>query len=255
MSDHEPGETRGPWARHDMIAAYLRHGIYTGDYPPGSNLPPTRLLRERFDAAPQTIKNATGILAEEGLVYSRPGRGIVVREHARRVMTPAAYKDPAERGEPYRWLGEAERRGSPGRSHLLHVEEVVPPADVRALLGLPDGHRAQWRQQVLYLGDDPAELVSTYYPLGLAAGTGLTEKRRIQGGAPRLLEDLGYPTLKCVDVVSSMQPTPEQCEALGMATRVPVLRTLRQTLSTGGLVIEVADMAKASSLYEIRYEF
>lgn len=256
----EPGYTdeqlAGPWAKHELIAAYLRYGILTGDYPPGSSLPSTRVLKERFDAAPQTIRDATMRLAEEGLVVTKPGVGIVVRSHRQRTMTPAAYKDPAGPGEAYRWIQDAEQRGLPGpRSELLEVAEVVPPADVREALALPVDGTAMLRKQILHLGDESCELVKNYYPMDLAAGTPLTVKRRIRGGAPRLLAEMGFPPVRCIDKVSAVQPTPEQYVALRMPTKIPVLRTLRQTLSVEDRVIEVTEMAKAGHLYELRYEF
>lgn len=249
-------ELAGPWSKHDLITAYLRYGILTGEYPPGSNLPSTRVLKERFDAAPQTIREATLKLAEEGLAVTRSGRGIVVRDHRQRTMTPAAYKEPSGPGEAYKWILEAERRGlPPGRSELLEVAEVRPPADVRDALALGNDGTAMLRRQVLHLGDESCELVKNYYPMDLAAGTALTVKKKIRGGAPRLLADMGFPPVRCIDKVSAMQPTPEQYVALRMPSKIPVLRTLRQTLSIDDRVIEVTEMAKAGHLYELRYEF
>lgn len=255
MPEADDEEPKGPWAKHELITAYLRYGILTGDYPPGSNLPSTRELKEMFNAAPQTIREATMKLAEERLAYSKVGRGIVVRDHRQRLMTPAAYKDPAGPGEKYRWIAEAESRGFAARSELLDVGEVNPPADVRELMGLAEDGAAILRRQILFLGDEACELVKNYYPMDLAVGTALTIKKKIKGGAPRLLADMGFPPVKCVDKVSAIQPTPEQYEALRMPTKIPVLRTLRKTVSTDDRVIEVTEMAKAGHLYELRYEF
>jgi GntR family transcriptional regulator len=248
-------EQRGPWAKHELITAYLRYGILTGEYPPGSNLPPTRILKEMFKAAPQTIREATMKLAEEKLVYSKMGSGIVVRDHRQTTMTPAAYKDPAGPGEKYRWIAEAERHGRAGRSDLLFVGEVTPPADVRAAMGLAEDGTAMERRQVMYLDDEPCELVKSYYPMDLARDTAMAVKRKIKGGTPRLLADMGYPPVKCIDKVSAIQPTPEQYEALQMPTKLPVLRTLRTVLSVDDRIIEVSEMAKAGHLYEMQYEF
>lgn len=254
--DYTDEDLTGPWSKHDLIAAYLRYGILTGEYPPGSNLPSTGVLRERFKAAPQTIREATLKLADEGLTVSRPGRGIVVRDHRQRVMTPAAYKDPSAPGEAYKWILEAEKQGlPPGRSELLEVGEVAPPADVREALGLDIEGTAMLRRQVLHLGDESCELVKNYYPMDLAIGTPLAIKKKIRGGAPRILADMGYPPVRCVDKVSAMQPTPEQYVALRMPSKIPVLRTLRKTLSVDDRVIEVTEMAKAGHLYELQYEF
>jgi GntR family transcriptional regulator len=254
MSETEE-EQRGPWAKHELITAYLRYGILTGEWPPGSNLPSTRVLKEQFNAAPQTIRDATMKLAEEKLAYSKMGRGIVVREHRMRAMTPAAYKNPAGPGEKYRWITEAEKRGFTGRSELLDVAEVTPPTDVREIMGLDDHGTAMLRAQILLLDDEPCELVKSYYPMDLARDTAIAVKKRIKGGTPRLLADMGCPPLRCVDEVMAIQPTPDQYEALQMPTKIPVLRTLRAVYSTDDRIIEVTEMVKAGHLYKLRYEF
>lgn len=251
----EPKLRWEPWAQHELMASYLREGILNGDFPPGSKLPSTRVMQEKFKAAPQTIKNANDLLAKEGLAESRRGSGIIVRPHRQRTLVPAATKDPSPQGEAYSWLTEAEKRGMRAESTLLSVEAVTPPADVRELLGLAEDGQAIARTQVLSLDGAPAELVKSYYPMELAQGTALEQKKKIKGGSPRLLADMGYPPVRCVDKVAARMPTLEQFMALQMPTREPVLRTLRAVYSTDDRVIEVTVMAKAGYRYEVQYDF
>jgi GntR family transcriptional regulator len=249
-------QTYEPFSQHELMASYLREGILDGDFPPGSKLPSTQKMKERFGAAPQTIKNANDLLAKEGLAFSQRGSGIIVRPHRQRTMTPAAYKAPAEPGEAYRWLAEAEKQGLQASSELVSVEEADKlPADVRALMGLTIDDVAVRRVQILSLDGEPAELVKTYYPVEIARGTALAEPRKIKGGSPRVLADLGFPSVRCVDKVSARMPTLEQFLALKMPTREPILRTLRATYSTDDQLIEVTVMAKAGYRYELQYEF
>lgn len=248
-------EQKGAWPQHELLASYLRDGILSGDYPPNSTLPSTRVLKEKFGAAPQTIKNANDQLAEEGLVRSHKGKGIIVRGHRMRTVTPAAYKEPAAPGESYRWISAAEKQGHAATSTLLAVEEAEPPADVRSAMGLPAGGVAVMRVQILSLDGEPAELVKSYYPVELARGTAISEPRRIKGGTPRLLADMGYPPVRCVDTVSARIPTPEEVVALKTPTKLPVLRTLRVVYSADEQVIEVTVMAKGGHLYQLQYEF
>jgi GntR family transcriptional regulator len=264
MTDHDAStptqrpaleQEKGAWAQHELLANYLRDGILSGDYPPGSKLPSTRVLKERFGVAPQTIKNANDMLAEEGLAYSQRGSGIIVRPHRQRTVVPAATKSPAAPGEAYPWLTEAGKTGSAGSSTLLEVAEVEPPADVAEALGIAKPQRAVRRSQILSIGDEPAEYVQCYYPVELARGTQLVEKRKIKGGTPRLLTDLGYPPLRCVDRLASRLPTPEQAKALALPGKLPVLRTLRVVYSQDDRVVEVTVMVKAGHLYEVQYEF
>lgn len=120
---------------------------------------------------------------------------------------------------------------------------------------LPEGGTAVLRQQLLSYEGDPVELVSSYYPLDLARGTALTQSRKIPGGTPTLLAEMGHPPRRTVDRVSARVPTQQQYEALRLPSDLPVLRTLRVVHGDGDRPIEVTVMAKAGHLYELQYEF
>lgn len=240
---------------HERIAADLREAIMSGDFEPGGNLPSTEQLKARFEASGATVQKALGLLKDEGLAVGRPGASVQVRAHRRQVMHPAAYSAPAAPGETYRWIAEAENRGQAGKSIIREVAEVVPPADVRAALGLIEGERALLREQVLHLDDEPCELVKSYYPLELARGTAMMHKKKIRGGTPALLAEAGYLPRRTVDRVSACVATQEQYEALELPSDLPILRTFRVVLSDDDRVIEVTEMAKAGHLYELQYEY
>ncbi|MFC5252419.1 GntR family transcriptional regulator [Streptomyces nigrescens] len=240
---------------HERIAADLRDEIMNGDLAPGAKLPSTARLKERFAASNATVQKALGLLKQERLVVGRAGSAVTVREHRQRTMRPAAYMAPADSGDRYRWLTEAEKLGSQARSKLLRVAEVAPPADVSAVLGLPEGGTALLRHQLLLIDDEPVELVSSYYPLEIARGTAIAKRLKIKGGTPALLAELGYPPRLSVDRVSARVPSQEQFTALRLPGDLPVLRTLRVVRGDGDLPIEVTVMVKAGHLYELRYEF
>ncbi|MFI0150703.1 GntR family transcriptional regulator [Streptomyces lydicus] len=240
---------------HERIAADLRDEIMNGDLAPAAKLPSTAQLKERFGASNATVQKALGLLKDERLVVGRAGSAVTVREHRQRTMRPAAYMAPAAAGDRYRWLMEAEKLGTHARSKLLRVAEVVPPADVSAALGLPEGGTALLRHQLLLIDDEPVELVSSYYPLEIARGTAMTKRQKIKGGTPALLAELGYPPRLSVDRVAARVPTQEQFTALRLPGNLPVLRTLRVVRSDDQRPIEVTVMVKAGHLYEMQYEF
>jgi GntR family transcriptional regulator len=248
-------EEESVWPVQDQIAAYLRDGILNGDFPPGKKLPSSRELTDRFGAAAQTIRNAISMLEKEELAYTRRGAGVYVRQHRQRTMEPASYKNPPGDGGKYQWITAAEQKGLAGKSDLLTVEEVAPPAAVRDAFGLAEDEKVQLRRQVLYLDDQPCELVEVYIPLDLARGTPIAEKRKIRGGVGRVLSEAGLPPLRCVDKVAARWPTPEQAKALRMPTKLPVLRQFRVTYSVDDRPIQAEIMAKAGHLYELEYEF
>lgn len=241
---------------HERIAADLRDEIMSGDLPPGAKLPSTAQLKERFTASNATVQKALQLLKDEGLAVGRAGAAVTVREHRQRTMRPASYMAPAAPGEPYRWISEAAAgHRARGTSRLLDVTEIRPPADVAEALRLPEDGTALLRAQVLLLDDEPVELVKSYYPLELARGTAMVDRRKIKGGTPALLAELGYPPRLSVDKVSARVPTQEQYAVLDLPGNLPVLRTLRVVYSDDQRPIEATVMAKAGHLYELQYEF
>ncbi|MFJ6664009.1 GntR family transcriptional regulator [Streptomyces sp. NPDC091383] len=240
---------------HERIAADLRDEIMSGDLPPGASLPSTQRLKDRFEASNATVQKALQVLKDERLVIGRAGASVTVREHRQETIRPADTGQPAPPGEQYSWLTVASRRGKRGSIELLDVAEVQPPADVTAALGLSEGETAVMRSQVLSYDDVPVELVKSYYPVELARGTAMIEPRKIRGGTPTLLAEMGYPPRHTVDRVSARVPTQEQFEALQLPSDLPVLRTFRVVYSDHERPIEVTVMAKAGHLYELQYEF
>ncbi|OII67623.1 GntR family transcriptional regulator [Streptomyces sp. CC77] len=240
---------------HERIAADLRDEIMSGDLAPSARVPSTARLKERFRASSATVQKALQLLKAEGLVVGRAGAAVTVREHRQRTMRPAAYMAPAGAGEAFRWLTEAAKTGGSAHSALLEVSEAVPPADVRGLLGMAAGDTAVLRRQLLSIGDEPAELVSSYYPLELAGGTAISVRRKIRGGTPALLAERGFPPVRSVDRVSARMPTQEQAAVLRLPGHLPVLRTLRVVYSHGDRPVEATVMIKAGHLYELEYEF
>ncbi|MFF7077365.1 GntR family transcriptional regulator [Streptomyces lavendulae] len=250
-------ETEGldPRPLHARIAADLRDEIMSGSLAPGAKLPSTTQLKARFDASNATIQKAVQLLKDEGLAVGRAGAAVTVRENRQRTVRPARSLAGTEDGGAYPWLAEVAERGAAARSTLLAVETVVVAGDVAEALGCPEGSRAVCRRQLISINDEPAELVSSYYPPDIADGTPLAEPRRIRGGTPTLLAGLGFPPRRSVDRVSARVATQKQYTSLRLPGDLPVLRTLRTVYGDGGRPVEVTVMVKAGHLYELRYEF
>ncbi|MFG2620175.1 GntR family transcriptional regulator [Streptomyces sp. NPDC048507] len=244
-----------PRPLHARIAADLRDEIMSGALAPGAKLPSTTQLKARFDASNATIQKAVQLLKDEGLAVGRAGAAITVRDRRQRTVRPAASLAPAADGGAYPWLAEVSEHGRAARSTLLAVEAVVVAGDVAEALGCAEGGTAVCRRQLISLDDEPAELVSSFYPPDIAHGTPLAEPRRIRGGTPTLLAELGFPPRHSVDRVSARVATQEQYTALGLPGDLPVLRTLRTVYGDEGRPVEVTVMVKAGHLYELRYEF
>lgn len=225
----------------------------SGHLDPGSKLPSTQQLMDEYGVVGTTVQKALQLLKAEGIVVGRPGKGVFVREEPHHVIEPASSMPPSAPGEPYWWTRHAAAREKQGTTRILEVTEVAPPKDVAAALGLANGATAVVRKRVMLLDGEPAELVHSYYPADLAHGTRLADRRRIPGGSPTLLAELGHPPREFTDRVSVRAPTVEEFVALELPGEVPVLRIFRVVRSDRGRVIEVTVMVKAGHLYEMEY--
>jgi len=247
----EPHQDKRPLA--DRIAAEIRTLIMSGEWEPGKKVPTNAQLREQFNTSNVTVQRALQILKDERFLEGQTGVGVFVRNEPSQTISPAHYIAPAEPGQPYRWLTEATNRQQRGKYRMLNVSEVVPPVEVARALRIEEGGTAMLRSRIGFLDDRPAELVHSYYPIELAQGTRLGDRRLIPGGSPALLLEMGYPTRSQDDAVSARPATTREYEALEIPRDVPVLEIFRIVYSDNDKPIEVSVLTKPSHRFKMGY--
>lgn len=225
-------------SRHQQIAAELRDLIMRGELSPGTQLPSTAQLVERYGAANATIQHALKALKDEGFLESRVGKGVYVRDRQPFIIDASAYIKP----EPGRF-----------RYQLLNVDNVVPPADIADGLQLMPGATTIIRIRILFHDEQPVELSASYYPAEIAANSSLAKAAKIRGGAPQALADLGFPQRTFVDRISARPPTVEEAETLDLPDGTPVIRQLRVIYSDNERPVEASVLIKGAHLYELLY--
>jgi DNA-binding GntR family transcriptional regulator len=150
-----------------------------------------------------------------------------------------AYVTPREHGQSDAWTAEAQHRGG---QHLAEVAEVTPPPEVAAALSLPANGKAAARRRVILLDGEAIELADSYYPLEIARGTALLEKKKIKGGAPTLLAELGYRAAHASEDLEFREADDLECAALNLHEGSTVLTLLRVTTTEDGSPFEVQFM-------------
>ncbi|MEU8270403.1 GntR family transcriptional regulator [Sphaerisporangium sp. NPDC049002] len=243
-----------PRPRHQQIAAEIRALIMSGDLLPGMRLPTTQQLMAQYSVTSQTVQRTLNVLKDEGFIAGRAGVGVFVRAEPALAIVPASYMPPRRDDEAYPWMTEAAKRSLRGAVKLLDVAEVKPPAAVTETFDLTEDDLVSVRHQLLLLNDAPTELAWIYHPLSIATGTALMERRRIPGGSPRLLTELGLPPHHWVDKLSVRLPTTDELESLELPDDVPVLRTFRTVYTADNKPIEAQILIKGGHLYELVYQ-
>jgi GntR family transcriptional regulator len=92
-----------------QLAQQIREAIARGELQPEKGLPSVRQLSRDLVVNPNTVARAYTELEREGLLVSRPGRGIFVAQ-PRNDLTPAA-RDRRLTEQLDRWLTEAVHLG------------------------------------------------------------------------------------------------------------------------------------------------
>lgn len=138
-------------SRYAALAAALRTRIVSGEWPPGSALPAEDRLAAEHGVALGTLRRALELLADEGLIDRRHGRGTFVRA-----------------GLSGSTLLRFFRFGDDGRVPASRIvsRQVAPlAADAAASLGLARGEPALRLQRVRTLDDAPCLVEDLWLPL------------------------------------------------------------------------------------------
>lgn len=73
--------------KYERIGEHLKRQIREGQLPPGTALPSEQQLASLFDSARSTVRQAMGLLEQEGLVSRVQGKGTFVHEQARQRLS------------------------------------------------------------------------------------------------------------------------------------------------------------------------
>jgi GntR family transcriptional regulator len=108
---------------YQQLAQQIREAIARGELQPEASLPSVRQLSRELVVNPNTIARAYTELEREGLLVSRPGRGIYVAQ-PRNDLTPAARARRLTE-QLDRWLTEAVHLGYSADEVLRLVAQRV----------------------------------------------------------------------------------------------------------------------------------
>ena len=79
MSDHPAVDPNAPKLVYVQVADHVTARIEAGELAPGARLPAERDLAVEYGVSYDTIRRATAVLRERGLIITIVGRGTYVR--------------------------------------------------------------------------------------------------------------------------------------------------------------------------------
>lgn len=221
------------------MATELRELITSGEYPPGSAIPPLPELMDKYGAARDTVREAISRLTHEGLVSPRRGIGTVVRQRAsvdlsympnQTVQTwPAQTEAEKDTVVHCTWVDSDEHIGK-----QLEIAKNVP-VFLRTRHQTKDGMVSRLHDQWI-----PEQLVEAIRKKGID----LAEETEA-GNIFELLKIAGYTPTIVTETFSTRMPSPEEKEILSLEEGVPVLVISRVTRDANNKPLETSYMVGA----------
>jgi len=215
---------------YHRLYSVLKDLILNGTIAHGEQLPTEQKLAATFDVSRITAKRAMDELAAEDLIARFRGKG----SHVTYQYTPSPVRAPL--------IGMLENLVEMGRHSIvrvLSVEEIVPPADIRALLDLDEN--ATVHRLVRVRSNEEGEPYAYYVSWTVGITTGFTEKNLEK--IPRLdvIKDNGIKLTRIEQVLSAENASVQIAADLDTETGAALLSIRRLSSNEEGVVVDVLD--------------
>ncbi|MFI6819297.1 GntR family transcriptional regulator [Nonomuraea sp. NPDC050328] len=239
------------------VAADIRRRIQNGELAPGERLRARHELAADYGVAEGVIREATRLLATEGVLDSRPGAGMYVRERPVRRTLVRSWFRPRETGSPF--AAEMETMGRQGL--WTHRSDTMQaPPSVRARLALPEPGEEHDVMRTIYTfsstDDERPWLYSTSYePLEITKGTVIA----FPEGGPYGGLGVTHRMAKIQILVDRWRERPGARPALpheAAALKIPagsLVLTVDRAYFAGERVVEVADIVVPAETTDLEY--
>ena len=205
--------------REDLVARVcgaLRSQIQDGKISPGTRLPSETELSKAMGVSRPTLREATRILAQEGLLDIRHGVGTFVAARTPHVTSSLDSMVSLS----------ASIRAAGGEPHVrsLAIEQVAAPSEVSTALGLAPKTGVIRVRRVRLMNDRPLGLALEYLPI--AAPIDLPAMQRFDGGSlySFLSKTLGLDLLRSEMAVTAVSANVRQSQLLSVKPGAPLLR-------------------------------
>ncbi|MGH3915367.1 MAG: GntR family transcriptional regulator, partial [Pseudonocardiaceae bacterium] len=211
------------------IADDLRARIEIGEYAASDQLPTYEQLTKTYLCSSGVARKAIDLLRQQGLVISKQGKGVFVRERAQ------PKRHGFDRYARSRWKqggtaiddAEAGSQGLSVKQLYRELGEVPAPPAVAAAFAIKEGAPVWVRRRTNVVDGRPHQLADSYYPIDLAVGTLLTEENSGPGGGFARLDEAGDPLAEISEEWSARMPTSPESVSLQLPGGTPVIDLTR----------------------------
>jgi GntR family transcriptional regulator len=230
-----------------QVADALREQITSQEFSPGTRLPTERELMDRWGVSSRTVRVALDQLRAEGLVISRQGSGVFVREQAvpRRLSTDITTS--------FGWYHTLRRQGLQAAGET-HVTEAPASQLVAEWLGIELGTPVTVRDRLLGTEEHgPVMLATSHFPGWVVEqAPALADPNR--GGMPEILRNAFGDTYSH-DVLTTRMPTPQERQRLDLDPGTPILVIRGGTYDRDNRPLHFIEVVAAGGRIEFAYVY
>jgi len=230
-------------ALHHQVKEDLLLRLRSGNWPPGSEIPPEPALCAHYRVSRGTLRRAIGDLVNEGYLERFRGRGTFV-------SPPKLESRFAGSFGRFTVVGPSLEQAS----RVLFCRRVRAQESVALVLGLEKGEPLWHLERVRFAGERPAALQASYLPCAL-----FPELARQPLGSRFLLDIMtevyAVPLLRAVEVVDPTKADSYAARQLGIKAGTPLFRVERRTYSTEERVVEYRLSVLRGDIFSYRTEF
>ena len=219
----------------------LSDAIRSGRYRPGALLPTEAEFAAEFGVSRITIRRALDELARANLIERQQGKGTFVR----RGVVTAPVEVPL-----YSAIEQIARIGATTEVRVLAFGREVPPPEIRAAFGVPDGGTLQRAVRVRCQDGAPLMHLTTYVSDAIAAT--ITHDDMAQNSLYSLIRRAGRQFSRGEQTISAELASPVISQRLNVKVGAPLLSVTRMMHDTEGEPIEHLHWLCSPERYQLR---
>jgi GntR family transcriptional regulator len=213
---------------YSIIASRAEARIRSGEWAPGTRLPPERDLCDQLDVSRATLRQALAELEERGLITRHQGRGTFVTRP--RVQAPLS---------GFFSIREALSTHATVETRVVSQETIDASRQLASDLGILPGDPLLHLERLRLVDGEPFVLEVAWLPLERFPGL---ERADLAGRSlyAVLREDHGCLVAEAQETIEPVILTPHESALLGVPRHLPAILTRRITTDRSGEVVELS---------------
>ncbi len=228
-----------PLPLYYQLKVLLKGRIEDKEWIEGSKIPTENELAKFYGTSMMTVRQAVGLLVNEGLLIKKQGKGTFVAQ-AKIQKGPNILNSFTE---------EMKQRGFEVKSELLRFSRIIPDSDVKKILNLSDSDQVYFIQRLRYANNEPIGIQSTNLVYDVVKELNASE---LTGSIYKLLEEkFGIQVKYADEFYSAILIDKQMAHLLGISLPAVGFNVKRIGYTANGRPIEYTESIMRADKYSI----